>query len=142
MEEWGPGTGSLERERMGGNRIRSKVRETIHLLVTLFFWGLFGYWWAKIIPQTSARDVFDALLLISLSILCTLVLTLVWVRHNIRIFRRKGPRKGLPSVSENRSADRIGVPIVHPGTEALKHSQVVTISRQNDRKQFHVAPGP
>lgn len=141
MEEGEPGTGLPERERMGGSRIRSKVRETIHLLATLFFWCLFGYWWGKVLPQTSAQDVFDALLLISLSILCTVVLTLVWVRHNIRIFRRKGPRKGLPSVSEHCSVDRTGVPVVCPGAESLKHSRVVTISRQEDRKLFHVAPG-
>lgn len=116
------------------------VRGTIHAAVTLFFWCLFVYWWLRVIPQTSVRDAVGAFVLIFLTILATTVLTLFWVRHNIGIFRRKGPRKGLPPVIEERSADPLGRKLDHPGSDFLKSSRVVIVSCEGDRKQYSIPP--
>lgn len=114
------------------------VRGTIHAAVTLFFWCLFVYWWLRVIPQTSARDAVGAIVLIALTILATTVLTLVWVRYNVAIFRRKGPRKGLPPVSEECDADRLGRGLDHPGYDSLKRSRAVVVSCEGERKSFSV----
>lgn len=119
-------------------RPKATVRGTIHAAVTLFFWCLFVYWWLRVIPQTSVRDAVGALILIAFTFLATTVLTLFWVRHNIAIFRRKGPRKGLPPVSEECGADRLGRALDHPGFDSLKRSRVVAVSTEGNRKRFSI----
>lgn len=125
---------------MDNDRIRSTIRGALHLLVALLFWCLFGYWWRKVLPQTAPEDIADAVLLIALSFLGTAVLTLAWVRHNLRIFRRKGPRMRLPDVSEEYGADRLGAGIDHPGNDFLRRSRVLTVSREGNRKRFRISP--
>jgi hypothetical protein len=36
------------------------------------------------------------------------IVTLAWVHHNVRIYRRKGPRKGRPTISPRTDVDRLG----------------------------------
>ncbi|MGZ8432179.1 MAG: hypothetical protein ACXWWW_09510 [Candidatus Deferrimicrobiaceae bacterium] len=99
-------------------------------------WLLFVYWWNQVIPQISVMDASVAFLVIFLTFLITSVLTLLWVRHNLGIFRRKGPRKSLPAVSEEVHSDSLGRRLELPGYDSLKGAPVVVISREGDRKRF------
>ena len=40
-----------------------------------------------------------------------LAVTLWWIRHNTRIYQRKGPRTGRPEIAPRTDADRLGRPI-------------------------------
>jgi hypothetical protein len=99
------------------------IKGLFHTLLTVLTWILFAYWWNKVIPQISVE------------------VTLLWVRYNIGIFRRKGPRKNLPSVSEEREADYLGRRLDHPGYDFLKDAPLVVVSREEDRKNFNVPLG-
>ena len=83
-----------------------------------------------------------AFLVIFLTLFITSVLTLLWVRHNLGIFRRKGPRKGLPAVSEEIRSDSLGRTLDLPGYDSLKGAPVVVISREGDRKRFTLTESP
>lgn len=119
-------------------RSRVTLKGLFHTLLTVLTWILFAYWWKKVVPQVSPEDASTAFLVIFLTVVVTSVLTLLWVRHNVNIFRKKGPRKGLPPVSEERSADHLGRRIAHPGYDFLKGSQVVVVSREGDLKNFEI----
>lgn len=114
------------------------LRGTFHALVSILAWILFVYWWKQVTPQISPKDAVVSALTILLTAIVISVLTLLWVRHNIAIFRRKGPRKALPSVSEERDADHLGRTISHPGYGCLKTSRVVVVSNEENRKCFLV----
>ena len=58
-----------------------------------------------------------------------------------RHFPPKGPRKTLPSVSEECEADHLGRRLDHPGYEYLKSAPLVVVSREEDKKQFKVPLG-
>jgi hypothetical protein len=60
------------------------------------------------------------------------------VRYNIGIFRRKGPRKHLPAVSEERDADYLCRKLDHLGNEFLKCTPVVVVSREGNKKIFEM----
>ena len=73
--------------------------------------------------------------------LATVALTSAWVRHNIAIFRRKGPRTGLPAVSESVDADALGRRIVSPGDDSLKRARLVSVSVSGNVKTLDPASG-
>jgi len=122
-------------------RSRLTIKGLFHTLLIVLTWILFAYWWIKVIPQISVEDASMAFLVIFLTFLICSVLTLLWVRYNIGIFRRKGPRKNLPSVSEEREADYLGRRLDHPGYDFLKYAPLVVVSREEDRKNFKVPLG-
>ena len=120
---------------------RMTIKGILHALLAVLTWILFISWWNQVIPQVTVEDASMAFLVIFLTFLICSVLTLLWVRHNVDIFRRKGPRKNLPSVSEEREADYLGRRLDHPGYDFLKDAPLVVVSREEDRKKFQVPLG-
>lgn len=119
---------------------KATIKGIFHTFLAVMTWLLFVYWWNRVIPQISIDDASVAFLVIFLTFLITAVLTLLWVRHNLGIFRRKGARKGLPAVSEEIRSDSLGRTLDIPGYDSLKGAPVVVISREGDRKRFDM-PG-
>jgi hypothetical protein len=117
------------------------IKDILHALLTFLTWVLFVTWWNQVIPQVTVEDASMAFLAILLTVLICSVLTLLWVWYNVGIFQRKGPRKNLPSVSEEREADYLGRRLDHPGYDFLKNAPIVFVSREEDRKIFKVPPG-
>ena len=126
---------------MSQSRPRVTIRGIFHASLVILTWILFVYWWNQVIPQVSVEDASMAFLVIFLTFLICSVLTLLWVRYNVGIFRRKGPRKNLPTVSEEREADYLGRRLDHPGYDLLKGASLVVVSREEDRKKFNVPLG-
>jgi len=122
-------------------RPRVTIRGIFHASLVILTWILFVYWWNQVIPQVTVEDASMAFLVIFLTVLFCSVLTLLWVRYNVGIFRRKGPRKNLPFVSEERDADYLGKRLDHPGYAFLKDAPLVVVSREEDRKNFKIPLG-
>ncbi len=120
---------------------RVTINGILHALVTLLTWILFITWWNQVIPQVTTEDASMAFAVIFLTALICSIVTLLWIRYNVGIFRRKGPRKHLPPVSEEAEADYLGRRLDHPGHEYLKNAPFVVISREEDRKHFKVPLG-
>src|SRR3990172_1194126 len=123
------------------SRPRVTIRGIFHASLVILTWILFVYWWNQVIPQVSVEDASMAFLVIFLTFLICSVLTLLWVRYNVGIFRRKGPRKNLPTVSEEREADYLGRRLDNPGYDLLKGASLVVFSREEDRKKFNLPLG-
>ena len=118
---------------------RLTVRGAFHGLIALCGWILFVYWWRRVTPQITETDATAALVFIAATFLVTLVVTLWWVSYNVRIYRRKGPRRRLPDVSEDRDADYLGRTIDGADDGSARKAQVVVIEVDGDRKS--VLPG-
>jgi hypothetical protein len=65
--------------------------------------------------------------------------TLVWVRYNIGIFRRKGPRKNLTDVAENHCTDVLGRRIEPLGPGSVKTARLVIVSLEGEVKRYEAA---
>lgn len=120
------------------NPPRMTIMGIFHSFLAVLTWILFVVWWNQVIPQVTVEDASMAFLVIFLTVLFCSVLTLLWVRYNVGIFHRKGPRKNLPPVSEDRETDHLGRRLDHPGYDLLKASPLVVVSRIEDRKKFNI----
>ncbi len=115
------------------------VREALHVLIAAATWFLFFYWWRLVLPQVRRDEAVAAAFLIAVTSLATAVLTAAWVRYNIGIFRRKGPRLRLTPEVQPRDADALGRKIVRPDDGILRASRAVVVAVDGDRKT--IAPG-
>lgn len=68
------------------------LRRILHYLVALAGWVLFVYWWLLVLRQTGREQIVWTLVFIGISLAVIVLVTALWVVHNVRIFRRKGPR--------------------------------------------------
>jgi len=115
------------------------VREAFHVVIAVATWLLFFYWWGIVLPQVGRDDAVTAALIIVLSAMATAVLTAAWVRYNLGIYRRKGPRLQLTPAVPARDADALGRKIVRPDDGILRASPVVVVAVDGDRKT--IEPG-
>ncbi len=117
------------------SRARSwSLREVCHAIVAVGAWVLFFYWWDEVLGFTRSRDVVAVLVFIGIAVSVTTLINLVWVGHNVRIFRRKGPRTRVPEVSQERDSDALGRPIRLPAPGSLRRCPLVTISADEKEK--------
>jgi len=118
------------------------MRGVLHALIVLCTWVLFFYWWSCVLPITVLSDAGWAILAILAVALCTVVLTLGWVRYNLGIYRRKGPRLRNVDVPELFEVDGLGRGLVHAGWEAQRASRLITVSVDGEnRKTFSAQEG-
>ncbi len=89
------------------------MRQRAHILVGIAFWLLFAALWAELIVQhkATAAALRGTALSLGAVIGAVLAITTWWVRHNVRIYRRKGPRQGRPSEPPRTDEDRLERPI-------------------------------
>lgn len=124
---------------MPDNPRRVTIKGFLHALIAISGWALFVYWWGRVLPQIIKRDAVIALVFIGVTVFITVTITLLWVRYNIGIFRRKGPRKNLTLVTENRDTDFLGRKIEQPGPASLKTAHLVVVSVEGEAKKYEVA---
>jgi hypothetical protein len=125
-----------EADRMGDRpKRRITIRDGFHALIVLCTWVLFFYWWYIVLPLMRLSDAAWAVFSILAISLGTVVVTLGWVRYNLGIFRRKGPRLKNPDILERFTIDTLGRELVHSGWEELRASRLITVSVDGeDRK--------
>jgi hypothetical protein len=86
------------------------MRQLGHIVVGLAFWALLVVLWILLVLERKAGG---ASLVYSVQYVCAvggavLAVTTWWIRHNTRIYKRKGPRTGRPSVPPRLDEDRLG----------------------------------
>ena len=111
------------------------MRDGLHALLIVCTWVLFFYWWSLVLPATLLSDAVWAILAILVVSLCTVVLTLGWVRYNLGIYRRKGPRRKNLDVPEVFAMDALGRDLVHGGWEALRASRRITVAIDGENRK-------
>ncbi len=90
------------------------MRETLHKLVGILFWLLLVAMWLRLAGNhsLSAASIRDSVQYVAAMGGAVLALTLCWIRHNVAIHRRKGPRTGSPVRAPRSDADRLGRPVL------------------------------
>lgn len=85
-------------------------RQLIHKLVALVSWLLLALMWWLLVREhkVTSQGFISAGQTIAILIAATVLITLTWVRHNLRIYRQKGPRKGRPYIQPRTDVDRLG----------------------------------
>ena len=87
------------------------ARRVFHTLIASAGWALFLYWWWIVFHRVSRHEVRFTVLFVAVALLLIVLVTAIWAWHNVRIFKRKGPRTRVREVSPDYSHDRVGRPV-------------------------------
>jgi hypothetical protein len=109
---------------------RSRVINSLLVLLWLNFIVL----WQVVRQSTAVAEALGSIALLVGTIALYGVLLAVWIYHNIRIWRKKGPRLGLRKVSNEVRRDVLSREILPE--VALKSDQDIEVYVRGDQKVF------
>ncbi len=102
-------------------------------------WPALGWCWWLVIRDGDAPTPTMVAAPVVLAVV-TLVVTMWWVRHNLAIHRRKGPRRSVPVAAFPYLTDRRGRPL-HLDHGALRSAREVVVGIAADgAKHYRAAP--
>jgi hypothetical protein len=99
--------------RLGPPITRAEMRQLTHSAIGLAFWAVLGLLWFKLVRdhKAGAAHIAYSVQYVAIVAGAVLAVTIWWIRHNTRIYRRKGPRTGRPESRPRTDEDRLGRPI-------------------------------
>lgn len=111
------------------------MRQFVHSLIGIAFWLLLIGLWVLLALEgrVSGAALADTGLRLAVLMGVVLAVTIWWIRHNVGIYRRKGPRRGRAENPPRTDEDRLGravtwaIPGDAPAAQAERHL-VVEIS--------------
>jgi hypothetical protein len=121
-----------------GVTVRRARRSLGSKIVLTVLWVNFVALWLRVYHITSISDAFGSFLSIAGLISAYGVLVVWWIIHNLRIYRKKGPRRGarvVPFLATHDSLHRYISSRVD-----LRHQQEIIVDVVADRKVFIAAP--
>lgn len=107
----------------------------VHALAICGGWFIyFWLWWRVIFVHEQGLSPLVALFLVSVIIVVPTI-TLIWILHNVRIFKRKGLRQGHTIAKDNYVSDWKGRRVMAdwPG---IKQASSIVISVNGSDKQY------
>src|SRR3954464_4620588 len=89
------------------------MRQKAHIVIGLAFWALFAALWVKLFADHKAglAAFRDTGIQLAAVVAVVVAVTTWWIRHNVGIYRRKGPRRGRPSRPPRTDEDRLRRPV-------------------------------
>lgn len=120
-------------------RLRSWPQRLVHLLAIVAGWLLFWWGWHTVLARPWDSD--SLVILIVGSVVMLPILTLLWILHNLRIHRSKGPRKAVPAAAMAYPQDWNGRAVQADWTE-LAGARAIVVDIEGDRKIFRRAGSP
>lgn len=117
---------------------RSPRRDVWHLAFLVMPWGLVGWLWWRVGQTTTADQLVWAAVMVGAVAAVSLPLNFAWIQHNVRIFRRKGPRQGHTASDFHYRTDWTRRPVV-ADWPAVRTAATIVVTPTTERKVF--APG-
>ncbi|MDY0341570.1 MAG: hypothetical protein RBS17_10225 [Coriobacteriia bacterium] len=90
------------------------VSTLLQFALAIVSWILFGWlWWIALLLGPTDTQLHSTLIVVVVNLAIALI-TMLWVRWNIAIFKRKGARTAVPAVEYTYDYDCAGTPVVIP----------------------------
>jgi hypothetical protein len=117
------------------------MRQIGHIAVGVAFWALLIVLWLLLVVERKAGGASIAYSLQYVSAVggAVLAVTLWWIRHNTRIYTRKGPRTGRPEIAPRTDEDRLGRPIrwqTDGGADGAVHARHLRVELDGPAKVY------
>jgi hypothetical protein len=86
------------------------MRQLAHSIIGAAFWAvLIACWFVLVIEHKATPSAIrDSAVYVAIVMGAVLTITLLWIRHNVGIYRRKGPRQGRAALPPRTDEDRLG----------------------------------
>lgn len=117
----------------------SRPRQLLHALVAVAGWCLFVWWWWIVFQRVSRAEIRFTLWFIGLSLAIIVLLTLLWVVHNRRIFAKRTARLNVRDEVPAVTRDTIGRELQMPSLPTeYQTAAIVRVSLEGDVKRYRV----
>lgn len=114
--------------------IRSKAwQKAWQVVLVLAAWVLFVVCWVMVALDTPISSIAVSAIVVGAAIAAFLLVTLLWIAHNLRIYRDKGPRTGVRKVVPDFSHDFVERPVV-ADWEDLRSSGLIAVTIDDGSK--------
>ncbi len=114
--------------------LASLGRRIVHALAIFGGWFIyFWLWWRVIYVYDQSLSPLVAFFLLSVIVIVPTI-TLIWILHNVRIFKNKGPRQGRTTVEENYASDWKGRNVTADWNDMKQASNIVISISGNDKQ--------
>jgi hypothetical protein len=117
------------------------MRQVAHILVGIAFWVVLAALWALLVAEDKATAAAfrDTIFQVAVIVGIVLAVTTWWIRHNIAIYRRKGPRQGRATIAPRVDEDRLGRPVrwsMPGGVRTARAQRHLVIDLDGDQKTY------
>jgi hypothetical protein len=113
----------------------TSIRALVQLGFVVIGWLLFLWAWVSVMRFTAPETaVATAILLAALAVVIE-VINLSWIRHNVNIFKKKGPRKSVPQVRYEFRRDFLGRRQA-ADWQSLQREALIIVGFDDERKVF------
>lgn len=118
---------------MRRERLRPWPRRLLHVALVAGGWFLFFWlWWRVFHQQTLGRELIVVVVAIGAAIP---LITALWVLHNLNIYRRKGPRRGVVLVEKTYERDWSGREVI-ADWQALAVAPLIVVTVEQGIKRY------
>ncbi len=93
----------VDRPRSG-----TSIRALVQLVLVGIGWCLFLWAWVSVMRFTALETVVATIVLLAALAVVIEAINLLWIWHNVNIFKKKGPRKSVPQVRYESQWDFLG----------------------------------
>jgi hypothetical protein len=107
----------------------------VQWLAILGGWLVFGWSWMRVARETSPDTVLWGVGAIGAITVLVIATTAWWIVHNIRIYKKKGPRRSVPIAMPGYRQDFLGREL-DGDWSLLRRSSVVVVLAEDGRKRF------
>ena len=113
------------------------LRHAIHTLLSVLMWCLFGYYWYLVTGRGFSRSSLEALGILSAIITLGLVLTLLWITHNVRLARLDRRKEMIQGPEEDLTEDYLKRPITAPNIQELREARLIDLTLEEEGRKIY-----
>lgn len=108
--------------------------------MALLGWIVFLYWWWIVFRRVSSHEVRFTLLFVVVALVVIVGVTAAWAWHNLRLYRRRGPRTHVREAHADFSRDGLGRPVAFAGSSGdVRLARVVLVRVDDAGKRYEAA---
>ena len=122
------------------------MRQLVHKVIGIVFWILLvGCWFALAAEgKAGAGNITYSAQYVAIIAGAVLAVTIWWIRHNVRIYEKKGPRGLRPPQPPRIDEDRLGRPLrwqLEAGHAEAVGADHLVVSLDGEAKVYRAHPG-
>lgn len=112
----------------------------VHDLVALVGWMVLAALWWRVVTVTDLGLLRTLVVVVAGSFVLNALVSMHWVRHNQRIFRRKGARTGAPTATLVYDRDWTGRAVT-ADWDVVRTASLVVVDVDGEHKRFETSTG-
>ena len=117
----------------------SPSRIAFHVAIAVFGWILFGYFWRVVGERGMSSGVILSLVAMAIFLATVIIMTTLWIMHNIRISRSDRRTGNRPVAEAIYQQDKIGHTIEGEGFDSLRSADMIEVAVKDGKKIYRRA---